>query len=273
MALVALHLSTAFDTDNHSVLLNILHNQFGITGKALNRYDTHLRPHHCYVEITGSRSQPRSIDFSVPQGSCPRPVLYSAYASTLQAVIPEGIDLNGFADDHNVKKSFGAGNKVEEKEVISVLESCTTKINEWMNVNRLKMNTDKTEFILFGSRYHLPRCDTGTINICGDIVVKSNKIKLLGSWLDKSLSFKSHINIKCRTAMYNLQHICNIRKVLSVGACKTLVHRLVTSHSDYVNALYYGLPESDLKKLQRVQNAAARVIIGTTQGESIKMCL
>ena len=104
------------------------------------------------MEITRSRSQPRSIDFSVPQGSCAGLVLYSAYVSSLQAVIPKGVDLNGFADDHNVKKSFEAGNKVEEKAVVSVLESCTTKTNEWMNVNRLKMNMDKTEFILFGSR-------------------------------------------------------------------------------------------------------------------------
>ena len=225
------------------------------------------------MEITGSRSQPRSIDFSVPQGSCAGPVLYSAYASILQTVIPEGIDLNRFADNHNVKKSFGAGNKVDAKAVISDLESCTTKINEWMNVNRLKMSMDKTEFILFGSRYHLPKCDTMSINICGDTVVKSNKIKLLGAWLDENLSFKSHINIKCRTAMYNLQQICTIRKVLSEGACKTLVHRLVILHLDYVNALYCGLLESNLKKLQRVQNAAARVIRGNTQGKSINMCL
>ena len=73
-----------------------------------------------------------------------------------------------------------------------------------MNVNRLKMNVNKTEFILFGSRYHLPRHETETINIYGDIVLKSQKIKLLGAWLDENMSFKSHINIKCRTAMYNL---------------------------------------------------------------------
>ena len=89
-------------------------------------------------------------------------MLYSAHASSLQTVIPEGGDLNGFADDHNVKKSFGAGNKVEEKAVVSVLELCTTKINEWMKINRLKMNIDKTELILFGSRYHLLRCETET---------------------------------------------------------------------------------------------------------------
>ena len=69
------------------------------------------------------------------------------------------------------------------------------------------MNMDKMEFILFESRYHLPKCETRSINICGDIVVKSSKIKLLGVWLDENLSFKSQINIKCRTAMYNLQWI------------------------------------------------------------------
>ena len=73
------------------------------------------------MEITRSRSQPRSIDFSMPQGSCAGPVLYSAYASSLQTVIPEGVDLKGFADNHNVKKSFGAINKVEEKAVVLVL--------------------------------------------------------------------------------------------------------------------------------------------------------
>ena len=135
------------------------------------------------------------------------------------------------------------------------------------------MNMDKTEFILSGSRYHLPRCETETITICGDIVLKGKKIKLLGAWLDENLSFKSHINIKCRTAMYNLQCICNIRKVHSVGACETLVHSLVTSLLDYVNALYYGLPESNLKKLQGVQNTAARVLLEATQRDSITMCL
>ena len=249
-ALVALDLSTAFDTVDHSVLLNVLYNQFEITGNALNWYDTYLRPHQCYVEITGSRSQSRMIDFSVPQGNCAGPVLYSIYASTLQTVIPEGINLNGLVDDHNVKKAFKTGNKIDEEEVISDLEMCTTRINNWMNVNRLKMNMDKMKFILFGSRYHLFKCETSSINICGDIVVKSSKIKLLGVWLDENLSFKFQINIKCRTAMYNLQQIRNIRKVLSVGACKTLVHGLVTSHLDYVNTLYCGLPDSDIRKLQ-----------------------
>ena len=54
-ALVALDLSSASDTVDHSVLLNVLHNQFGITGKALHWCDTYLRPRQCYMEITRSR--------------------------------------------------------------------------------------------------------------------------------------------------------------------------------------------------------------------------
>ena len=73
--------------------------------------------------------------------------------------------------------------------------------------------------------------------------------------------------------MYNLQCVQNIRKVLSVAACNTLVHGLVTSHLDDVNALYCGLPDSVIRKLQQVQNAAARDITGKTQGKSINMCL
>ena len=48
---------------------------------------------------------------------------------------------------------------------------------------------------------------------------------------------------------------------------------MVTSHLDCVNALYCGLPDSDIRKLQQVQNAAARVITGKTQREIISMCL
>ena len=87
MASVALDLSVAFDTVDHSVLLNVLQNQFGITRNAINWYDTYLRPPYCLVEITGLKSQSRLIDFSVPQGSCAGPVLYSVYASTLMTVI------------------------------------------------------------------------------------------------------------------------------------------------------------------------------------------
>ena len=142
-----------------------------------------------------------------------------------------------------------------------------------MNQNRLKMNSKKTEFILFGSPKLLPYCTTYNINLCGDQVSKSEKIKLLGIWLDGNLNLKHHINMKCRTAILNIQKLKHIINVLTPDAARLIAHGMVTLHLNYANALYYGLPESSIRKLQRVQNIAAKVILGKTISESSKDCL
>ena len=142
-----------------------------------------------------------------------------------------------------------------------------------MNQNRPKMNSEKTEFILFGSPKFFPHCTMNNINVCGDQVSNSDKIKLLGIWLDSNLNLKHHINMKCRTAIRNIQKLKHIINVLTQDAARLTVHGMVTLHLDYANALYYGLPESSIKKLQRVQNIAAKVILGKTMSESSKDCL
>ena len=91
------------------------------------------------------------------------------------------LNLNGFADDHSINISFKAKDRDHEKCCITSLENCAVSINDWMNQNRLKMNLDKTEFILFGLPKLLPYCSTDNINVCGDQVSKCDKIRLLGS--------------------------------------------------------------------------------------------
>ena len=66
------------------------------------------------------------------------------------------------------------------------------------------MNLEKTEFILFGSPKLLPYCTMNNINVCGDQVPKSDKIKLLGIWLDSNLNLKHHINLKCIMVILNI---------------------------------------------------------------------
>ena len=111
------------------------------------------------------------------------------------------------------------------------------------------------------------------INVCGDIVECSNKIKLLGMWLDTGLTFKHQISMKCHTAMFNLQKIRQIRPVLTMDACQTIVSGLVTSHLDYANALYIGLPDCDLAKLQSVQNAVAKLVLYKSNYDSATQAL
>ena len=111
------------------------------------------------------------------------------------------------------------------------------------------------------------------INVCGDIVECSNKIRLLGTWLDTGLTFKHQISMKCCMARFNLQKIRQIRPVLTMDTCWTIVFGLVTSHLDYASALYIGLPDCDLAKLQCVQNAAAKLIINKSKYDSATQAL
>ena len=132
-----------------------------------------------------------------------------------------------------------------------------------MDENRLRMNSAKTEFICFGSANHHAKCTTSQLNVNGQYVSLSKEIKYLGVYLDSQLTLKRHITAKCRTAMWNIQRIKQMRNVLTSEACETLVLGLVMSHIDYANALYIGLPDCDLERLQRVQNIAARLVLNT----------
>ena len=68
--------------------------------------------------------------------------------------------------------------------------------------------------------------------------------------------------------MCNLTNIRSIRPFLSLDTCKTIVLNLVISHLDYCNSLYYGLPKYEIDRLQRIQNAAAKLVVGYNKFDS-----
>ena len=147
----------------------------------------------------------KSLDCSVPQESLAGPNLYSAYASTLQEVVPDDVGLNGFADDHSLKRSFKADDRKAEQTIISALQNCLMNVKTWMDENRLKMNNVKTEFIMFGAKKQLAKCKTTSIDVNKTVVNNSGVVKYLGTWMDCNLTCKDHIVKRCRTAMINLQ--------------------------------------------------------------------
>ena len=77
------------------------------------------------------------------------------------------------------------------------------------------------------------------------------------------MSFLSHFNKTCSSAFYYIYNMRRIRKYLSRSVTESLVHAFITSRIDYCNSLLYGLPNSHIMKLQRIQNAAARLVTGT----------
>ena len=79
-------------------------------------------------------------------------------------------------------------------------------------------------------------------------------------WFDERFSMETHITKTCGAAFYHLHNIRRIRKYLSQNIAETLIHAFVTSRIDYCKSLLFGLHSVQISKIQRMQNAAARVI-------------
>ena len=88
-----------------------------------------------------------------------------------------------------------------------------------------------------------------------------NWVRNLGAWFDSMLSMGTHINKVCSSGFYYLHNLRRIRKYLSQDCLVTLIHAFVTGRLDYWNSFTYGLPQCQISKLQRVQNAVARIAL------------
>lgn len=135
------------------------------------------------------------------------------------------------------------------------------------------MNASKIEFIMIGSRPQLNKCLTNSININGNNIKRESTIRYLGAFLDETLNFKDHINRKCRTAMMNYLRIKNIRQFLTIEATEVLVLSLVISHLDYCNVILFGVANCELRKMQRIQNMCAKLVLNRRKYDSPKQAL
>ena len=151
---------------------------------------------------------------------------------------------------------------------MSRLSTTLADVNIWMACSRLKMNDDKSEFIVYGSKGLLPTCFTSEIDV-GDVPVsRSQCVKLLGVYLDQNLTFKSHISSKARAASFAMYNLKKIKPYLDQPMCLKIANALIFSHMDYSNSLLINLPASTLRPLQRIQNFTAKSILGKTRRDS-----
>ena len=148
------------------------------------------------------------------------------------------------------------------------MEACVRDIDTWMTANMLKMNRDKTELLVLKAR-HRPLPPLMSISVCDEEINLSSKARNIGVIFDTSMSMDNHIAAICKSAFYHLRNISRIRKYLSFHTAETLVHAFVSSRLDFCNSLLFGLPKQTLKKLQHVQNVAARIVTLTRKYEHI----
>ena len=83
-----------------------------------------------------------------------------------------------------------------ETEARGALERCTRAVRAWLVVDKLKLNEDKSEFMLIGTRQQLSKVRTDSLMV-GDTQVKSvSEARNLGVWFDSNLQpYKQNMSI------------------------------------------------------------------------------
>ena len=101
-----------------------------------------------------------------------------------------------------------------------------------------------------------------SLRVGNDTIRPATVFRDLGVLLDSELSLKKHISKVASICYFHLRRLKPIRRILGRQITTSLVNFFVLSRLDYCNAALAGLPKSTIAPLQRVQNAASRLICG-----------
>ena len=266
--LLMLDLSAAFDTIDHGILLSRLNSLYGISGDALDWFKSYLSNRVQRVIIGDTVSECKGLNFGVPQGSVLGPKIYCMYTKPISDIIAgHGLSHHCYADDTQLYIAIEHSANLHSE--LLRMERCVADIRNWMRHNMLKLNDDKTELIVFASRYNQHLYSDASMMIGNTTVVCEPQVKNLGVIFDQVMSMRQHVNYTSRTARFHLRNISRIRRYIPEESCKLVVQSLVTSRLDYSNGLLYGIPKSAVSILQSVQNSAARIVTKTAPREHI----
>ena len=250
---VFIDLKKAFDTVDHGILIEKLYH-YGIRGIANKWIGSYLMNRHQYVNINGTNSDYMNVLCGVPQGSILGPILFILYindmcnVSTLLKPIL-------FADDTNL---FYSGKDI--KELCSVVSIELDKLCTWFQVNKLSLNTSKTNFMVFTNK----SCDD-TYHVCmnGLLLSRVFVTKFLGVHMDSKLDWNYHINIVRNKIAKNVSVMNRVKHVLTSSALYSLYCTLVMPYLTYCCEVWGNNYKTRIHSLFILQKRAIRICLNT----------
>ena len=274
VCLVLLDLSSAFDTISHDIFLDRLKYDLGIDGMVHDWYKSYLSGRTSKVCINDHSSKPRHMKFGLPQGSVVGPLGFTLYILPIGNIIKSyNLHYHVYADDIQLYATFDPNDVSSLAHTLNNLSCCIDSLKCWMRQNMLKLNDDKTEFFV-ALPAHL-KCNMPPISLrIGDKSIGPSEIvRNLGVVFDSTMCMSNQVKSLCSSLRYQLRLISRIRRFLDYNTCHHVIRALVLSKLDYGNGLLLGINTSDMNRLQRIQNWAAKMICQVLKRDHATPCL
>ena len=245
-------MSKAFDTVNHSILVNKLEN-YGVKGQILEWIKNYLNSRKQCTMVNGTRSTLRNIECGVPQGSILGPVLFLIYINDLEHCCTN-VHMRFYADDTVL---YVSGNDLDVLQ--PTMQASLDKIVYWCAQNKLSLNINKTKYMIFTSKKNF--------NIKMDLKIDSvplvhvHTYKYLGITLDPTLCYEPYMKNIIKNASFRIYQLMRLKNCLPRRALIRIFKSYVVPIFDYGDILYTNCSKQLLNKMQRVQNRGLKVCL------------
>lgn len=254
IAVTFLDLAKAFDTVNHDILINKLH-CYGIRGKAQFLISSYLCNRYQRVKINNCVSDYTRIDIGVPQGTVLGPLLFILYVNDLLLSLPNDTIIS-FADDTAVISTDKKWDVVESK-----MNNYLNKIYNWLTLNKLSLNIEKSVFMSFKTGDY-GNNETHNINVTidGRKLLRVESHKYLGIIFDYKMQWKNHIEYIINKTKYLIFIFYKISKLMTTETLRMIYYALFHSVITYGIIAWGGAYAKNLILLQNHQNRILKII-------------
>ena len=272
VALLLLDMSAAFDTVDHSLLLQQLNENYGLTNSVLSWFENYLNNRTCSVHINETFSNIICLLFGVPQGSIVGPILFILYTKHIEHIAAKyGLRVQLYADDTQLYVGFESMNNFDINLCKERVENCLYEVKIWMCSKYLKLNEGKTKLLFLkkpytaNSSHDAEDASNFSLSVCSSDIqevdwIKEGEIKSLGLRLDPQLKMINHISYLKKFCFGQIMAWKRIGYLLTEDVKLMLVTQIILSKIDYNNAVLAGLPSYMIDGLQSIVNCALRFV-------------